>query len=65
MECSTYFPSQPFVVLTVDQFFGHGAGPLELQKQDSHSFQTEISSLVAFVLYYYEKLTPFDSTEAF
>ena len=22
MECSTYFPSQPFVVLTVDQLLG-------------------------------------------
>ena len=65
MECGRCFPSRPFVVLTVDQFVGQGGGPLELQKQDSHSFQTEISSLVVFVLYYYEKLTPFDSTEAF
>ena len=36
MECGQCFPSQPFVVLTVDQFVGHGGGPLERQKQDSH-----------------------------
>ena len=36
MECNQYFPSQPFVVLTVDQFVGRGGGPLERQKQDSH-----------------------------
>ena len=65
MECGWSFPSRPFVVLTVDQFVGQGGGPIERQKQHSHSFQTEISSLVVFVLYYYEKLTPFDSTEAF
>ena len=28
MECGQCFPSQPFVVLTVDQFVGHGGGPL-------------------------------------
>ena len=33
MECNQYFPSQPFVVLTVDQFVGRGGGPLERQKQ--------------------------------
>ena len=65
MECDQCFPSQPFVVLTVEQFVGQGGGPLERQKQDGHSFQTEISSLVVFVLYYYKKLTPFDSTEVF
>ena len=27
MECGQCFPSQPFVVLTVDRFFGHGGGP--------------------------------------
>ena len=27
-----YFPSQPFVVLTVNQFVGHGGGPLERHK---------------------------------
>ena len=32
-------PSQPFVVLTVDQFVGHGDGPLERQKQDSHFYR--------------------------
>ena len=36
MECDQYFPSQPFVVLTVDQFVGRGGGQLERQKQDSH-----------------------------
>ena len=39
MECNQYFPSQPFVVLTVDQFVGHGGGPLERQKQDSHVYR--------------------------
>ena len=32
-------PPQPFVVLTVDQFVGHGGGPLERQKQDSHVYR--------------------------
>ena len=36
MECDQCFPSQPFVVLPVDQFAGHGGVPLEQQKQDSH-----------------------------
>ena len=39
MECGQCFPSQPFVVLTVDQFVGHGGGPLERQKQDSHVYR--------------------------
>ena len=29
MECGQCFPSQPFVVLTVDQFVGQGGGSLE------------------------------------
>ena len=33
------FPSEPFVVLNVDQFVGHGGGPLERQKQDSHVYR--------------------------
>ena len=36
MECGQCFLSRPFAVLTVDQFAGHGGGPLERQKQDSH-----------------------------
>ena len=28
-----------FLVLTVDQVVGHGGGPLERQKQDSHVYQ--------------------------
>ena len=36
MKCSQCFPSQPFVVLTFDQFVGHGGGPLERKRQDSH-----------------------------
>ena len=32
MECGHCFPPQPFVVLTVDQFAGHGDGPLKGQK---------------------------------
>ena len=39
MECGQCFPSQPFVVLTVDQFVGHGGGPLELKKQDGHVYR--------------------------
>ena len=39
MECGQCFPSQLFVVLTVDQFVGHGGGPLERQKQDSHVYR--------------------------
>ena len=35
-----YFPSQPFVVLTVNQFVGHGGGPLERHKQGSHVYRT-------------------------
>ena len=35
-ERERYFPSQSFVVLTIDQFIGRGGGPLERQKQDSH-----------------------------
>ena len=27
MECDQYFPSEPFVALTVDQFFGRGDEP--------------------------------------
>ena len=38
MECGQCFPSQPFVVLTVDQFVGHGGGPLERQRQDSYVY---------------------------
>ena len=39
MESGQYFPSQPFVVLTVDQFVRHGGGPLERQRQDSHVYR--------------------------
>ena len=30
---------QPFAVLTFDQFFGRGGGPLERQKQDNHVYR--------------------------
>ena len=33
------FPSQSFVVLTVDQFVGHGGSLLERQKRDSHVYR--------------------------
>ena len=36
MEYDQYFPSQSFVVLTVDQFVGCSGGPLGRQKQDGH-----------------------------
>ena len=39
MECGQCFPSQSFLVLTVDQFVGHSGGPLERQKQDSHVYR--------------------------
>ena len=39
MECDRIFPSQLFVVLTVDQFVGHGGSPLEQQKQDSYVYR--------------------------
>ena len=39
MECDRHFPSEPFVVLNVDQFVGHSGGPLERQKQDSHVYR--------------------------
>ena len=39
MECGQCSPSQPFVVLTVDQFVGHGCDPLERQKQDSRVYR--------------------------
>ena len=43
MESGQCFPSQPFVVLIVDQFVGHGGGPLERQKQDSHDAKLVLS----------------------
>ena len=39
MECDQRFPSQPFVILIVDQFFGHGGGLLERRKQNSYVYQ--------------------------
>ena len=39
MECGQCYPSQPFVVLTVNQFVWHGGGPLERQRQDSHVYR--------------------------
>ena len=39
MECGQCFPSQPFVVLTVDKFVEHDGSPLEQQKQDSHVYR--------------------------
>ena len=36
MECDQYFPSEPYVALTVDQFVGRSGGPLERQKEDGH-----------------------------
>ena len=39
MECDRYLPSEPFVVLTVDQFVGHGGSSLERQRQDGHFYR--------------------------
>ena len=36
MERDRYFPSEPFEVLTVDQFVGRGGSSLERQRQDGH-----------------------------
>ena len=39
--------SQSFIVLTVDQFVGHGGGLLEQQTQDSHIYcQTDTLPLI-------------------
>ena len=35
MKCDQYFPSQPFVALTVNQFVWRGGSPLEQQKRDN------------------------------
>ena len=48
MECDQHFPSQPFVVLTVDQFVGCGGDPLERQKQDSHVYRKTGTLLLIF-----------------
>ena len=48
MECDQHFPSQPFVVLTVDQFVGCGGDPLERQKQDSHVYRKTSTLLLFF-----------------
>ena len=39
IECDHHFPSEPLVVLIVDQFFGRGSGPLERKKQDSQVYR--------------------------
>ena len=36
MELYYYSPSEPFAVLTADQFVGRDDGLLQQQKQDSH-----------------------------
>ena len=43
MACGQCFPSQPFVVLTVDQFVGRGGGPLKRQRQHSHVYRNQIA----------------------
>ena len=35
VKCDQNFPSQLFVLLTVDEFVGRGGGPLARQKQDA------------------------------
>ena len=45
MEFGYYSPSETFVVLTADQYFGRDDGLLEQQRQDSHVFRrSHISS---------------------
>ena len=39
MERDRYFPSEPFEVLTVDQFVGRGGSSLERQRQDGHFYR--------------------------
>ena len=44
-KCDQCFTSQPFVVLSFDQFVEHSGRPLERQKQDSHVYR-EFSTLL-------------------
>ena len=39
MEYDQYLPSEPCVMLTVDQSVGRNGGPLERQKQDNHVYR--------------------------
>ena len=48
MECGQCCPSQPFVVLTVEQFVGHGGGPLERERQDSHVYRKTVTLPLIF-----------------
>ena len=41
MGCDQYFPSQPFVVLTVDQFVRRSGGLFEWQKQNNHVYRSK------------------------
>ena len=46
MECDRYFPSVPFVMLTVDQCVGRGGDPLE--RQDSHDMFRQLFCYLQF-----------------
>ena len=48
MECGQCSPSQPFVVLTVEQFVGHGGGPLERERKDSHVHRKTVTLPLIF-----------------
>ena len=45
MGCDQYFPWQPFVVLTVDQFVRRSGGLFEWQKQNNHVYRSKIGTL--------------------
>ena len=47
VKCDQNFPSQLFVLLTVDEFVGGGGGPLARQKQDA-TFMVKLAYCLLF-----------------
>ena len=47
VKCDQNFPSQLFVLLTVDEFVGGGGGPLARQKQDA-TFMVKLAHCLLF-----------------
>ena len=48
----SFFPSQPFAVLAVDQSVGHGGDLLQRQKQDSHVYRKTCTLPLMFRKYH-------------
>ena len=65
MECGQCYSSQPFVVLTFDQFVGHGGGPLEPQRQDSHVYRKTGTLYLIFRKFLRRKIGNFGVTIEF